>query len=298
MKLNQVNQKRKGHLFLVTLCLTSVFLLLCGGDSDTNGDPDTNDGTGMYDYICNNGVKATGTTTTQDTQKCSSCSSGFALDNEMCVKLTVSLSLACSDGYEDDNGVCTAGEAIEITNTIKDANLPIYTVTRTVSTSDSLTVTLKWVITASDASSALTKYLKDPKISSYSFGSNTPACTKYVPTGGYYTFKFLGDSTDPTRTPAVMVAAKTITVTIPASHSSFSFRLDPFRCPDLASIGVGNEARQGADADVSIKIMTASDNGVMVDTTTKALKIKYENLSSNCTGDTRQNDFACAGSTR
>ena len=292
MKLNQVNQKRKGHLFLVTLCLTSVFLLLCGGDSDTN-----------YDYICDNGVKATGTTTTQDTQKCSSCSSGFALDNEMCVKLTVSLSLACSDGYEDDNGVCTADEAIEITNTIKDANLPIYTVTRSAPTSDPLTVTLKWVITASDASSALTRYLGNPQISFQSISTTFPACVTHTPNNamdGYYTFKFLEDvgNEGPSPTPVVTAADTSITVTIPADDLSVSFRLDPFRCPDSLSDLHSSGARQGADADVSITIMTTSDNEVMVETTPKVLKIKYENLSSNCNGLTQDDSFACSGSTR
>ena len=48
-------QKRKGYPLLVTLCLTSVFLLLCGGNPDTNSDPDMNgDDTAMYDYVCSN----------------------------------------------------------------------------------------------------------------------------------------------------------------------------------------------------------------------------------------------------
>ena len=41
-----------------------------------------------YPYICPNGVKADGTTDTADTQKCTSCASGYTLSNERCVETT------------------------------------------------------------------------------------------------------------------------------------------------------------------------------------------------------------------
>ena len=65
---------------MVTLCLTSIFLLLCGGDPDMNGN------TAMYNYVCSNGTPVSGTTTTQDTQKCTACGSGFFLSNQRCTR--------------------------------------------------------------------------------------------------------------------------------------------------------------------------------------------------------------------
>ncbi len=49
-------------------------------------------GVPLYDYICNNGVKASGTTTTENTQKCSSCDPGYlpslpeGSGNEVCLR--------------------------------------------------------------------------------------------------------------------------------------------------------------------------------------------------------------------
>ena len=331
LNMKSINQKRKGNQLLVTLCMTSVFLLLllCGGDPGTNGNTAMHDyictngvkasgttttpntekcsscnsgfalnnemcampGVTEHPYICTNGVKASGTTTTENTQKCSSCNSGFALDNEMC-KLTVSLSLACSDDYIEANGIGTTPKTppsectnspIEITNTIKDDNLPIYTVTRSDPTTSSLTVTLSWVITGSDASTALTRYLGNPKLSFQSTDQNFPACIIHIKNDdedGYYTFKFLEDGTG--QAPTVNETNKSITVTIPADEPSVSFRLDPFECPDLRSKQNGSGAAMGAYATVSINIKTTTDSHqLMVVNTPKVLKIKYENEAVN-----------------
>ncbi len=82
---------------MVTFCLTSAFLLLCGGDPNTNGDTATNGdpgtnrdpihgNTAMYGYICSNGTPASETTTNPNTQKCSSCGSNFFLSNQRCTR--------------------------------------------------------------------------------------------------------------------------------------------------------------------------------------------------------------------
>ncbi len=207
---------------------------------------------------------------------------------------TVSLSLACKDSSSGTRASGCSSTPIEITNTIKDDHLPIYTVTRSVPTSDPLTVTLKWVITGSDASSALTRYLGNPKLSEQQVFASPDGCyfhTKGSTKDGYYTFKFLGDGTDPSSTPAVIVADKSMTVTIPAHDPntnepglSVSFRLDPFRCPDITSTryGANSGAVGNPNAKVGINIMTTSDNEVMFDTIPKVeLKIKYENGAVN-----------------
>ena len=62
-------------IFYLTLCLI-VTLSACGGDSSSK----------EYDYICSNGTPAEGQTSTQDTQKCASCETGYTLSSgESCV---------------------------------------------------------------------------------------------------------------------------------------------------------------------------------------------------------------------
>ena len=275
MKLNQVNQKRKGSPLLVTLCLTSAFLLLCGGDPDTNG---SGSDTVMHNYVCSNGTPVSGATTTKDLQRCGDCDTGFTLlDSEMCVT-TVSISLNCTTGRVG-NQKCTSSPK-KISNTIKEANLPIYTVARSASTSDPLTVTLEWMITGNNVSSETTRYLENPQIS-FQRGStitfSNPGCNLHTPNDaadGFYSFKFLGNGTDPA--PTVDKTKKSITVTIPANSKTVAFRLDPFRCPDFTSPS-NNQAQSGSTANVSIGIVTTSNNEVL-DTASEILKIEYKNL--------------------
>ena len=47
----------------------------------------------MYPYICTNGVEATGTFEIENTQKCSTCDSGYTLVDNLCKDLSVSLSV-------------------------------------------------------------------------------------------------------------------------------------------------------------------------------------------------------------
>ncbi len=350
IKMNQINQKIKRNQLLVTLCLTSVFLLLllCGGDPSTNGD------TAMHDYICTNGVKASGTTTTPNTQKCESCTftptsnppafytledescvevysysctngvppipdgsttmtkemttamnentqkcsscttDGFALDNAMCVMIPVSISLDCTTGRAS-NSRCMSSPKL-ISNTIINDNLPIYTVARSVSTSDPLTVTLKWVITASDGSGVSTRYVESPPKTAVTMG-NFRTCD-VISESHYYSFKFLGNDTDPA--PTVDNTNKSITVTIPANSKTVAFRLDPYECPDSNSRLTNRHAARvngpfGAFSSANVSIgITATSNNEASDPTSEKLKIEYENGDSKCTGT--GNSFTCAGS--
>ncbi len=71
------NFHRKIGLFLLLIS----FLASCsgGGGGNTTTPPTT------FDFICPDGTKADGTTTTANTEKCTACNTGFTLSSDKCV---------------------------------------------------------------------------------------------------------------------------------------------------------------------------------------------------------------------
>ncbi len=137
----------------------------------------------------------------------------------------VQLSLACRSG----STYCTPTNK-RMTNTIKDDNLPAYTVSRSGGqTTSPVTVTLEWTITSQHMGPTETVYSDNHE----NFGTSA---TMDVLGGGLYAFQFLkgssGTSTEMSKLETVDVGAQTFTITIPAgATSSSSFRLEPSQLP-------------------------------------------------------------------
>ena len=82
------------NMKVLYLFLLFLFLMSCpeATPPDTPDTPDNPDSS-MFPYICTNGVEATGTFEIENTEKCSTCDSGYTLVDNLCKDLSVSLSV-------------------------------------------------------------------------------------------------------------------------------------------------------------------------------------------------------------
>ena len=140
---------------------------------------------------------------------------------------------------------------------------------------------MKWVIESSDGSGVSIKYVESPQETPAS-GGNIECHSFLSPFfyTQYYSFKFLGNGTNPA--PTVDNANKSITVTIPANSKTVAFRLDPYECPNSRN-PMNSQAPlvNGAFSSANVSIgITATSNNEAFDAISEKLKIEYANLDS------------------
>ncbi len=161
----------------------------------------------------------------------------------------VSLILECSDGTDG----CKKGSSkiATISNTIKTANLPVYTVCRKEAKDTSLDVILRWTVSGDHGStSELITYKKIPRIVPYInryksnlIPSGRQGYCEYnsLPAGisaDFFSFKFIDankEAIENTEMTSSGMTVNEIKVTIPAGSQGTIFQLDPHRCPDATS---------------------------------------------------------------
>ncbi len=227
----------------------------------------------------------------------------------------VFLRLDCIKSRKDNpEKIKYCGDTKVITNTIKTANLPIYTVCRKESKGKDLTVTLKWKEAPSEGSGFGSgvvarngevvdsdSYEIYPQVTPYSDGmtklelyeekehnyripyeGNQQGMCLYEPgTSTLYSFKFIDSDGDPITTDETTEMGTTsIEVMIPAGSQSTTFRLDPHRCPDSTSETKfqAPETNKANSTIISVGIIATSEGDIFAkDAGSKKLKVEFLN---------------------
>ena len=159
-----MNRQRKGILAGVATALIATLVFI---GCDAVNDALTGSGDTTYNYICANGTPVSGTTTTENTERCQSCASGYTLsgnagaDGTTCVADTAAR-YTCENGTPVDGTpsgtsnveeckACTTGFALSAEKKcVQDSTAPTFTVGPAVKADSTGATSVTVTLTASE----------------------------------------------------------------------------------------------------------------------------------------------------